>query len=95
MYQRWPTLDDLLVDALMEWSHDAFPAQETGNIETDLLALGRQLADVLNRGVGARLSRWSSRLASDPLSCAKPPDATSTTGRTGNSCRPASKHRRR
>jgi AcrR family transcriptional regulator len=55
IYRRWPTLDDLLVDALMEWSHDALPAQETGSIETDLLALGRQLADVLNGGVGRQV----------------------------------------
>lgn len=55
IYRRWPTLDDLLVDALMEWSHDALPAQETGSIETDLLALGRQLADVLNAGVGRQV----------------------------------------
>jgi AcrR family transcriptional regulator len=55
IYRRWPTLDDLLIDALMEWSHDAFPAQDTGSIETDLLALGRQLADVLNGGVGRQV----------------------------------------
>jgi AcrR family transcriptional regulator len=55
IYRRWPTLDDLLVDALMEWSHDAFPCHETGSIETDLLALGRQLADVLNGGVGRQI----------------------------------------
>jgi AcrR family transcriptional regulator len=55
IYRRWPTLDDLLVDALMEWSHDAFPGQDTGSIETDLLALGRQLADVLNGGVGRQV----------------------------------------
>ena len=55
IYRRWPTLDDLLVDALMEWSHDALPAQDTGSIEKDLLALGRQLADVLNAGVGRQV----------------------------------------
>lgn len=55
IYRRWPTLDDLLVDALMEWSHDTFPCHETGSIETDLLALGRQLADVLNGGVGRQI----------------------------------------
>ena len=49
IYRRWPTLDDLLVDALMEWSHDAFPDHNTGSIETDLLALRslqNQLGDV-------------------------------------------------
>jgi AcrR family transcriptional regulator len=55
IYRRWPTLDDLLVDALMTWSHDAFSGQDTGSIETDLLALGRQLADVLNAGVGRQV----------------------------------------
>jgi AcrR family transcriptional regulator len=55
IYRRWPTLDDLLVDALMEWSHDALPAQDTGSIEADLLALGRQLADALNGGVGRQV----------------------------------------
>jgi len=55
IYRRWPTLDDLLVDALMDWSHDALPAMDTGSIETDLLALGGQLADVLNAGVGRQV----------------------------------------
>src|SRR5271156_7094325 len=55
IYRRWPTLDDLLVEALTEWSHDALPAQDTGNIETDLLALGRQLADIQNGGVGRQV----------------------------------------
>jgi AcrR family transcriptional regulator len=55
IYRRWPTLDDLLVDALMDWSHHALPAMDTGSIETDLLALGGQLADVLNAGVGRQV----------------------------------------
>ena len=55
IYRRWPTLDDLLVEALMEWSHDALPAMDTGSVETDLLALGGQLADVLNAGVGRQV----------------------------------------
>jgi AcrR family transcriptional regulator len=55
VYRRWPTLDDLLVDALATWSHDAIPDLETGSIETDLLALGRQLADQLNGGVGRQI----------------------------------------
>jgi len=56
LYRRWPTLDDLLVDALTTWSHDAIPAPDTGSIETDLLALGRTLADQLNRGVGRQIA---------------------------------------
>jgi AcrR family transcriptional regulator len=56
VYRRWPTLDDLLVDALMTWSHDAIPGPNTGSIETDLLALGRTLADQLNRGVGRQIA---------------------------------------
>jgi AcrR family transcriptional regulator len=52
VYRRWPTLDDLLVDALMEWSLEALPAPDTGSMEGDLLALGRELADVLNEGAG-------------------------------------------
>jgi AcrR family transcriptional regulator len=55
IYRRWPTLDDLLVDALTDWSHDAFPGHDTGNIETDLLTLGRELADQLNGGVGRQI----------------------------------------
>ena len=55
IYRRWPTLDDLLVDALVTWSHDALPDPDTGSIETDLLALGKQLAEVLNGGVGRQV----------------------------------------
>lgn len=56
IYRRWPTLDDLLVDALTTWSHDAIPRPDTGSIETDLLALGRELADQLNGGVGRQVA---------------------------------------
>ena len=56
LYRRWPTLDDLLVDALTTWSHDAIPGPDTGSIDTDLLALGRTLADQLNGGVGRQIA---------------------------------------
>jgi AcrR family transcriptional regulator len=56
IYRRWPTLDDLLVDALMTWSQDAIPVPDTGSVETDLLALGRELADQLNGGVGRQIA---------------------------------------
>ena len=56
IYRRWPTLDDLLVDALMTWSEDAIPGPDTGSVETDLLALGRTLADQLNGGVGRQIA---------------------------------------
>jgi AcrR family transcriptional regulator len=56
IYRRWPTLDDLLADALTTWSFEALPIPDTGNIETDLLALGRELADVLNGGVGRQVA---------------------------------------
>jgi AcrR family transcriptional regulator len=55
IYRRWPTLDDLLVDALMTWSEDAIPGTETGSIETDLITLGRELADQLNGGLGRQV----------------------------------------
>jgi AcrR family transcriptional regulator len=55
IYRRWPTLDDLLVDALTTWSQDAIPGRDTGSIETDLLTLGRELADQLNGGVGRQI----------------------------------------
>jgi AcrR family transcriptional regulator len=56
IYRRWPTFDDLLVDALTTWSQDAIPGSDTGSIETDLLALGRELADQLNGGVGRQIA---------------------------------------
>ena len=56
IYRRWPTLDDLLVDALTTWSQDAIPGSDTGSIETDLLALGRELADQLNGGIGRQIA---------------------------------------
>ena len=56
IYRRWPTLDDLLVDALTTWSQDAIPGADTGSIETDLLTLGRELADQLNGGVGRQIA---------------------------------------
>jgi AcrR family transcriptional regulator len=56
IYRRWPTLDDLMVDALTTWSEDAIPISDTGSVETDLLALGRELADQLNGGVGRQIA---------------------------------------
>ena len=58
LYRRWPTLDDLLLDALTTWSLEALPIPDTGSIETDLLALGRELGDVLNEGVGRQIAAF-------------------------------------
>jgi AcrR family transcriptional regulator len=55
VYRRWPTLDELVVDALTNWSYDAIPDLDTGSIETDLLALGKTLAEQLNAGVGRQI----------------------------------------
>ncbi|MEU0495836.1 TetR/AcrR family transcriptional regulator [Mycobacterium sp. NPDC006124] len=55
VYRRWPTLDDLLLDALTTWSQEALPVPDTGSIDTDLVALGRELAQVLNDGVGRQV----------------------------------------
>lgn len=55
IYRRWATLDDLLVDALTTWSAEALPVPDTGDVETDLEALGQELADVLNDGVGRQV----------------------------------------
>lgn len=46
------------MDALTTWSLDAIPIQDTGSIETDLLALGRELADLLNGGVGRQVATF-------------------------------------
>jgi Tetracyclin repressor-like, C-terminal domain len=37
-------------------STEAIPGTDTGSIETDLLALGRELADQLNGGVGSQIA---------------------------------------
>ncbi|MGC7322465.1 helix-turn-helix domain-containing protein, partial [Mycobacteroides abscessus subsp. massiliense] len=34
IYRRWPTLEDLLVEALTTWSLEAIPIPETGSIES-------------------------------------------------------------
>ena len=54
IYRRWPTLEDLLVDALTTWSLD-IPVSDTGDFETDLLAVGNELADLLNGGIGRQI----------------------------------------
>ncbi|RIS60182.1 TetR/AcrR family transcriptional regulator [Mycobacteroides abscessus] len=56
IYRRWPTLEDLLVEALTTWSLEAIPIPETGSIESDLLSTGRELAAVLNDGVGCQVA---------------------------------------
>ena len=69
LYRRWPTLDDLLLDALLTWSQDAVPVPDTGTVDSDLLALGGQLADVLNDGVGRQIAAFvlTAGLRSDRL----------------------------
>lgn len=56
IYRRWPTLDDLLVDALTTWSLQAVAVPDTGSIDTDLRALGQELAELLNGGVGRQVA---------------------------------------
>jgi len=58
VYRRWTTLDDLLLDALTSWSQEALPVPDTGSIDTDLLALGRELAEVLNDGIGRQIAAF-------------------------------------
>jgi AcrR family transcriptional regulator len=58
VYRRWPTVDDLLLDALTTWSQEALPVPDTGSIDTDLVALGRELAQVLNDGVGRHIAAF-------------------------------------
>lgn len=57
IYRRWPTVEDLLVDALESWSLDV-SVEETGHIETDLLALGGRLSELLNGGVGRQVAAF-------------------------------------
>lgn len=57
IYRRWPTVEDLLVDALATWSLDV-SVDETGHIETDLLALGTRLSGLLNGGVGRQVAAF-------------------------------------
>jgi AcrR family transcriptional regulator len=58
VYRRWPTVDDLLLDALTTWSQEALPVPDTGSIDTDLVALGRELAEALNEGVGRQIAAF-------------------------------------
>jgi AcrR family transcriptional regulator len=66
IYRRWPTLEDLLVDALTAWSRDAIPVPDTGSIESDLLAAGRELAELLNGGVGRQVAARGLRCRRTP-----------------------------
>lgn len=72
VYRRWPTLDDLLLDALTTWSLEAVPVPDTGSIDNDLLALGRHLAELLNSGVGRQIAAYvlTAGLRSPALSAA-------------------------
>ncbi|TRW89122.1 TetR/AcrR family transcriptional regulator [Mycolicibacterium sp. 018/SC-01/001] len=58
VYRRWPTLDDLLLEALTSWSVEAVPVPDTGSIDTDLYALGSELADALNTGAGRQVAAY-------------------------------------
>ena len=58
VYRRWPTLDDLLLDALTTWSLEAVTVPDTGSIDTDLLALGETLAAALNTGAGRQIAAY-------------------------------------
>lgn len=79
IYRRWSTLEDLLVETLTTWSLDAIPIPETGSIESDLLATGRELATVLNDGVGRQVAALVLTAGLRSNSSARQPGDTSTT----------------
>jgi len=58
VYRRWPTVDDLLLDALTTWSQEALPVPDTGSVDADLMELGRELAEVLDEGIGRHIAAF-------------------------------------
>jgi AcrR family transcriptional regulator len=57
VYRRWPTLEDLLIDALTTAAPE-IAVPNTGSIETDLLEVGIDLAASLNSGIGRQLAAF-------------------------------------
>ncbi|GAA4655415.1 TetR/AcrR family transcriptional regulator [Arthrobacter cryoconiti] len=57
IYRRWQTLEDLLVDALTVGALE-IPIPDTGSVEGDLLAVGHELAKLLNDGVGRQIATF-------------------------------------
>lgn len=57
VYRRWPNRADLIRDALTDRLDAALPIRDTGDVDTDLAALARAVADVLSAPLEAAVTR--------------------------------------
>lgn len=66
VYRRWPEKNALVRDALATVAADMIVAPETGTLRSDLLALGRRVADLTSTPQGQSIVRMMVAEGSDP-----------------------------
>ena len=52
IYRRWGSVDQVVLDALLERGAEEIPAPHTGDISDDLVALGRSIAVSISEPIG-------------------------------------------
>ncbi len=72
VYRRWPTIPELVADAVRVQAAADIPTPDTGDVATDLQVLARQVVATVGSEGGARRSRSivAAASASDDLSAA-------------------------
>jgi AcrR family transcriptional regulator len=67
IYRRWGTKENLALEALLAYSAQEIPLEDTGSLRGDLVALGRLVAAYLASPFGKALTRIAgSTVAEDP-----------------------------
>jgi AcrR family transcriptional regulator len=64
--RRWGSAENLILDALLDYSQSDLPAPDTGTVRTDLIALAQRIQANLAKPAGAALARTMASAEDDP-----------------------------
>ncbi|MFD6199428.1 TetR/AcrR family transcriptional regulator [Mycobacteriaceae bacterium NPDC060252] len=64
--RRWGSIENLILDALLDYSQSERPAPDTGTLRTDLIALAQRVQGSLAKPLGTALSRAMAVADDDP-----------------------------
>src|SRR6201996_8320349 len=62
----WGSAENLILDALLDYSRSDLPAPDTGTVRTDLIALAQRIQANLAKPAGAALARTMASAEDDP-----------------------------
>jgi AcrR family transcriptional regulator len=64
--RRWGSVENLILDALLDYSQSELPAADTGAVRSDLIALARRIRAQLAKPLGTALVRAMAVAEDDP-----------------------------